>query len=295
MNAYTAYRDAVKKLTDGATENAEFDARQLVEYCFSLNQTQLLMKNRDNVDAIKLKKFMDCVERRSLGEPLQYILGEWDFFGLKFKVGKGVLIPRPETEILPRLAIEHLKKTGGKVVYDLCSGSGCVGISIAKFFPNCRVYMFEISDEANYYAKQNIKLHNLFNVELIQGDIKKGSKAFGLPNPDVIVSNPPYVPTYDIESLQSEISFEPKIALDGGIDGLDFYNTISASWFGGINPGGILAMECGENQIRGVLSFFINISTGGKIIKDENGLDRVIMLKATSAALKGDRDDKRRN
>ncbi len=279
MNAYSAYRDAVKILLDSGCENAEFDARQLVEFCFSLNETELLMKNRENVDGLKLKRFNDCVDRRSTGEPLQYILGEWDFFSLKFKVGKGVLIPRPETEILPRIAIEHLKKTGGKVVYDLCSGSGCVGISIAKFFPNCRVYLFEISDEANYYARQNIKLHNLFNVELVQGDIKKGSKHFGLPDPDVIVTNPPYVPTYDIESLQREISFEPKIALDGGIDGLDFYNTISASWFDCLHKGGILAMECADNQIRGVLSFFLNISTGGKIIKDENGIDRVIMLK----------------
>lgn len=279
MNAYSAYREAVKTLTEGGRENAEFDARQLVEFCFSLNQTQLLMKSRENVDEIKLKKFNDCVLRRASGEPLQYILSEWDFFGLKFKVGKGVLIPRPETEILPRLAIEHLKKSGGNVVYDLCSGSGCVGISIAKFFPNCRVYMFEISDEANYYARQNIKLHNLFNVELIQADIKKGAKSFGIPKPDVIVSNPPYVPTFDIDLLQKEVLFEPKIALDGGIDGLDFYNVIAASWFDSLKPKGILAMECGENQVRGVLSFFLNIATGGKVIKDNSGIDRVIMLK----------------
>lgn len=279
MNAYSAYRDAVKTLTESGCENAEFDARQLVEFCFSLNQTQLLMKSRENVDELKLKKFYDCVERRAGGEPLQYILEEWDFFDLKFKVGKGVLIPRPETEILPRLAIEHLKKSGGKVVYDLCSGSGCVGISIAKFFPNCRVYMFEISDEANYYARQNIKLHNLFNVEIIQADIKKGKKSFNIPNPDIIVSNPPYVPTYDIDLLQKEVLFEPRIALDGGIDGLDFYSIIAASWFKDLNNNGILAMECGENQVRGVLSFFLNIAAGGRVIKDDNDIDRVIMLK----------------
>ncbi len=279
MNAYSAYREAIKRLMDGRCENAEFDARQLIEHCFSLTQTQLLMNSNDDVDEIKLKKFFDCADRRAAGEPLQYILGEWDFFGLKFKVGKGALIPRPETEILPRLAVDHLKKTGGKVVYDLCSGTGCVGISVAKFFPNCRVYLFEISDDANYYARQNIKMHNLFNVELIQGDVRKGSKAFSLPRPDVILSNPPYVPTYDIDGLSREISFEPRLALDGGIDGLDFYNIISASWYGCLNEGGIIAMECAENQIRGVLSFFLNISTGGKLLKDMNGHDRVVMLK----------------
>ena len=279
MNAYAAYREAVKRLTDSYIENPEFDARQLARSCFSITETQLLMNSNAQLNELIVKKFFDCVERRCSHEPLQYILGEWDFFGLSFNVGKGVLIPRPETEILPRVAIDFLRKTGGKVVYDLCSGSGCIGISIAKYFSNCRVYMFENSDEANYYAKQNIKKHGLLNIQLIQGDIRKGSKSFGLPAPDVIVSNPPYVPTYDIETLQREISFEPKCALDGGIDGLDFYSTISASWYNSLNKGGILAMECGENQMKGVLAFFLNIATGGKVIKDANGIERVIVIK----------------
>lgn len=279
MTAFNAYRNAIRILKEGGCESPEFDSRRLVEKCIGISETDLLANANTEVPEFKMKDFSECVERRAAGEPLQYILGEWQFYNLDFSVGKGVLIPRPETELLPKLAIDYLRKSGAKIVFDLCSGSGCVGISVAKFFPNCRVYMIDSSDEANYYAKQNIKRYGLGNIELIKGDIKKGFSSFMLPPPDVILSNPPYVPTYEIDTLQRELSHEPRAALDGGIDGLDFYKVLSDTWFSSLRKGGIIAMECDGAQIKGVLGFFLNKAVGGKILKDENGIERVVMLK----------------
>ena len=275
---YAVYREAVKTLSNAECDSPEFDAQQLISYCFGYNKTQLLMNSGAAVDEIKLIHFEDCVKRRCSHEPLQYIIGMWGFHRFSFKVGEGVLIPRPETELLVDFAVEKIRKNNYKVVFDLCCGSGCIGLSVAKLCPDVKVYCIDISDAALEYTRQNKELLRADNVIVMKTDILESTGFIGLPRPDIILSNPPYICTDEIKELQPEIAFEPTLALDGGADGLVFYRSLSEIWYPFINRGGYLAMECGEDQATDILSLFIGKADKGKIIKDASGIDRVVTV-----------------
>lgn len=276
---YSVYREAIKAFQDANCDSPEFDAQQLISYCFGYNKTQLLMNSGTPVDDAKLIHFKDCVKRRCQHEPLQYIIGMWDFYKYTFKVGKGVLIPRPETELLVDFAVEKINKNGCKTVFDLCCGSGCIGLSIAKSFPQIDVYCVDISDEALEYTRKNKELLGCDNVKVIKSDVLDGAGFIGLPRPDIIISNPPYIRSAEIAGLQREVLFEPSLALDGGDDGLKFYRQISEIWYPLINRGGYLAMECGEDQANDILAFFLKKAEKGRVIKDSSGHDRVVVIK----------------
>lgn len=278
-NLYSVYREAVKALTEAGCDSPEFDAQQLVSYCLGMNKTQLLLNSGNPVEEGKFIFFEDCIKRRCKHEPLQYILGMWDFHKFSFKVGKGVLIPRPETELLVDFAVEAMRKNPCAVVYDLCCGSGCVGLSVAKLFPTVKVYCVDISDKAIEYTTKNKALLGADNVTVVKADVLDAVGFLGLPRPDIILSNPPYIRTEDIKTLQPEIAYEPTLALDGGEDGLVFYRSLAENWFPYINKGGYIAMECGEDQGKDVLSLFLNKAEKARIIKDAAGLDRVITVK----------------
>ena len=275
---YAVYREAIKSLSGAGCDSPEFDAQQLVSYCFGYNKTQLLMNSGVEVDEVKLIHFEDCVKRRCNHEPLQYIIGMWGFHRFSFKVGEGVLIPRPETEILVDFAVEKIQKHKYKTVFDLCCGSGCIGLSIAKLCRDVKVYCVDVSDKALEYTRLNKELLDVDNVTVVKSDIRESSGFIGLPRPDIILSNPPYICTDEIKELQPEIAFEPSLALDGGIDGLSFYRSLSEIWYPFINRGGYLAMECGEDQATDILSLFIGKADKGKIIKDASGIDRVVTV-----------------
>ena len=275
---YAVYREAIKSLSGAGCDSPEFDAQQLMSYCFGYNKTQLLMNSGVEVDEIKLIHFEDCVKRRCNHEPLQYIIGMWGFHRFSFKVGEGVLIPRPETEILVDFAVEKIQKHKYKTVFDLCCGSGCIGLSIAKLCRDVKVYCVDISDKALEYTRLNKELLDVDNVTVVKSDIRESAGFIGLPRPDIILSNPPYICTDEIKELQPEIAFEPSLALDGGIDGLSFYRSLSEIWYPFINRGGYLAMECGEDQATDILSLFIGKADKGKIIKDASGIDRVVTV-----------------
>ena len=275
---YAVYREAIKSLSGAGCDSPEFDAQQLVSYCFGYNKTQLLMNSGVEVDEIKLIHFEACVKRRCNHEPLQYIIGMWGFHRFSFKVGEGVLIPRPETEILVDFAVEKIQKHKYKTVFDLCCGSGCIGLSIAKLCRDVKVYCVDISDKALEYTRLNKELLDVDNVTVVKSDIRESAGFIGLPRPDIILSNPPYICTDEIKELQPEIAFEPSLALDGGIDGLSFYRSLSEIWYPFINRGGYLAMECGEDQATDILSLFIGKADKGKIIKDASGIDRVVTV-----------------
>ncbi len=278
-NLYSVYREAIKALTDAGCDSPEFDAQQLVSYCLGMNKTQLLLSSGSPVDEGKLFFFEDCVKRRCAHEPLQYILGMWDFHRFTFKVGEGVLIPRPETELLVDFAADKIRKNNFSVVYDLCCGSGCVGLSVAKLFPNIKVYCVDVSDKAIEYTTKNKELLGADNAVVIKADVLDSVGFLGLPRPDIVLSNPPYIKTGEIKNLQPEISYEPFMALDGGEDGLVFYRALSENWFTYINKGGYIAMEIGEEQGKDVLSLFINKAEKARIIKDASDLDRVVAIK----------------
>ena len=212
----------------------------------------------------------DAIERRLSGEPLQYIIGEWEFYSLPFLVGKGVLIPRPDTETLVDCALEFIGSHPLSCI-DLCSGSGAVAIAVEKN-SRAKVSALEKSEEAFYYLEKNIKLNNS-EVLAIKGDINDAPRE----KYDVILSNPPYIPTGDLAGLQKEVQREPRMALDGGLDGLDFYKIIVKNWLPALNSGGMIAVECGIGQAEDIKGLFLaagleNVGTKSDLC----GVQRVI-------------------
>ncbi len=218
-------REAQALLCDAGIGPAAFEARQLAAFAGG--------------DEERLRQL---VRRRIDGEPLQYLLGEWEFYGLPFYVGSGVLIPRPDTETLADLAIEFLQDREADCI-DLCSGSGCLAVSVEKNCKNTQVTAVEKSDRAYNFLLKNIEL-NKSRVKAVKGDITKD--VFG--RYDLIISNPPYIKTQDLETLQQEVQHEPRAALDGGEDGLYFYREIASKWVPCLKQGGMLAVEIGIGQ-----------------------------------------------
>ena len=264
-----------QKLRASGKENSDFDARCLLEFVLNLNPTQYLLNRSEEVDSVCAEKFLSLVERRSNGEPLQYILGKWEFMGLPFYVGEGVLIPRPETEMLVEYALDFLKDKKNPVVIDLCSGSGCIAISVAKHLPNAKVYAVEKSDLAFPYLKKNIWLNCVFNVSAVHGDIFDRTLLSEI-KPDLILSNPPYIRSSEIASLQSEVRNEPSMALDGGEDGLIFYREIANGWIDRLGTGGAIAVECAEDQTEDIIRMFSEKTQYAEAFNDLSGLPRTV-------------------
>ncbi len=217
-------------------------------------------------------------KRRINGEPLQYILGSTEFMGLKFKVDKRALIPRPETEILVESVIQELKATVNLIprILDLGTGSGCIAISIAKLLPQAQIWAVDISGEALQLALENACL-NKVKVKFIRSNLfsELKNKKF-----DLIISNPPYVSIGELKGLAKEISFEPKQALVAGVDGLDFYRLIINQSLVHLNSNGLLALEVGGKQASEVRGMLVKENFSEiKIIKDYNHLQRVVLAK----------------
>ena len=252
------------------TEDARFDALQLAVYAFGLSKTQLRLEAEHTVDPIA---YFELVQRRAAGEPLQYLLGCWEFFGLEYAVGPGVLIPRPETEILVELALKHLQNFDSPTVLDLCAGTGCVGLSVAHHCPKARVYLLELSDEAMPYLTQNAGKYP--NAHVVRGDILNEQCTRN--NVQFILCNPPYIPSSELSGLSKEIQQEPSMALDGGEDGLQFYKALAEIWRPKLAPGGMLAMECGEGQAKDIAALFAGCQS--EILRDFNHIQRVVLVR----------------
>lgn len=220
----------------------------------------------------------ELIKRRKAGEPLQYMVGKWDFYGLSFYVGEGVLIPRPETEQLVDIVLDEIKQKNKPVIFDLCSGTGCIGLSIAYHRPDAIVYLFEKEEKAFTFLEKNLKALNLSNVTPIKCDILNFDFS-NLPNADVIVSNPPYIKSDEISTLQLEVQNEPVTALDGGLDGLSFYKCISTKWVQKLNKNSFIAMECGDNQSKDILPLFKSVSINQNVIFDFNDIDRFVTFR----------------
>ena len=221
-----------------------------------------------------LSRYDLLVRQRLQRIPLQYILGEAFFCGHRFTVDPRVLIPRPETELLCIWALDILKDYSDPSVLDLCCGSGCIGLSLKAASPEIRVTLSDISADALDVAAENMRRLSLA-VELHQGDLLEGF----LPGSfDLIVCNPPYIPTADCAILQEEVLFEPRNALDGGADGLDLYRRLIASAADVLVPGGALMMELGIHESNPV-SALLSASgyKGIQVRKDLNGIERMIL------------------
>lgn len=220
----------------------------------------------------------DIINRRENGEPLQYILGKWDFYDLTFTVGEGVLIPRPETEMLVDFALEKLKNIENPVIYDLCAGTGCIGLTIASHRKDATVYLLEKEDKAFIYLEKNKEQLKLDNAILLHGDLFDFDFS-SLPLCDLLLSNPPYINSDEIKTLQKEVLKEPVTALDGGADGLDFYRCIAERWVNKIRKGGFCAFECGERQSEDIIKVFNKKITEKQVLFDFNNIDRIVTFR----------------
>ncbi|MGP1361182.1 MAG: peptide chain release factor N(5)-glutamine methyltransferase [Candidatus Fimenecus sp.] len=270
------YADIKEKLRLGGIEFYEFEARCLLENIGYKKETVLTYPDKKISDKmfIELKK---KVERRISGEPLQYILGKWDFCDYSFFVGNGVHIPRAETEKIVEIADEFLHDKEKSVVYDLCAGTGALGLTLAGHNENIDCYLFEKYNEAIGYIKKNNDNFNLKNTHIIKADVFESLNE-KIPKADLIVCNPPYIPRSEVKTLQKEVLFEPLQSLDGGVSGLDFYFAVKENWLLKLNENGRIIFECGNNQAKDIINIFKDKSSESKIIYDFSEVDRTVIL-----------------
>lgn len=257
MTVGEAYRKTKDILTEAGFEAPAFEALCLTEKVFGFNRLALITKGEETVASEeKLAVLAELTEKRLNHEPLQYLLGMWSFMGIDLLVGEGVLVPRDDTEVVTSLCIDYLSCKESPNVIDLCAGSGAISLALEKY-ANCKVTAVELSDKAFSYLTQNIKLNNSA-VNALNGDIFECHKDIADNSLDLIVSNPPYIKTADIASLQKEVQHEPAMALDGGESGLDFYRRIVPLWKSKLKAGGALAFELGEGQYDEVSCILAN-------------------------------------
>lgn len=272
------YRDlaqtGVRMLQEADVENAAQEAIFLLRSILGYSATDFLLHREQHAEEHVKTQFLSMLQKRMQGEPLQYILQKADFLGRTFTVGQGVLIPRPETEELAQICIHKIQSKKYQTVFDLCAGSGCIGISIALHCPQTQVWLFEKYEDALRYLNANIPSAAADRIHVIKADILSGTHE-ALPEPDMIVSNPPYIVSSEIGGLQTEVQKEPLTALDGGEDGLLFYRAIAQHWAPHIRPGGFIALECGERQSAYIMEMLPDAAKK-EIILDMFGVDRFV-------------------
>ncbi len=278
MKAIEKIREISEIFKNNKIDNPEQQANAIVLSILNTEKIKLYTEN-PQLTPEQIHFIDNLVSRRLKKEPLEYILGECDFYNVKIKVGPGVLIPRPETEIIVEEFQKRvdLNKTYGKRLLDLCTGSGCIAISIAKLFPNIKVFGIDISWKAISYAIENKNFNDVKNAYFIVGDL---FYPFKYKSFSYITANPPYVRTDEIFSLQPEVrDYEPIKALDGGYDGLMFYRRILKEAKNYLVNKGLIFFEIGINQVSEIKH--LAVQEGFEIIdiiKDLAGIDRVMIL-----------------
>ena len=242
-DTYIKLRDILAR---AGIKSPGLEARLLIESATGMSRAAQIACADKELDCEQA--LLELAEKRAKRYPLQYILGSWCFMGIVLKVGEGVLIPRDDTEVLVDLCLGYLKDVESPRAVDLCAGSGAIGIALNRL-ANASVTAVELSDRAYYFLLQNIK-----NTDItpLKGDVTECYNSFEEEYFDLIVSNPPYIKTDELKTLQPEVGFEPETALDGGADGLDFYREITRLWTPLLKKGGAMAFELGEGQAEPV-------------------------------------------
>lgn len=265
-------------LTESGCSDPQIDARWIAEDMLHMNASALRFEGQNAIPAETLAAMNESLRRRQQGEPVQYILKKADFMGMQFYVDERVLIPRQDTETLVEAVIIALQGQKAPMVLDLCTGSGCIGLSIATLVPHAQITLADISAGALEVAKKNA--HDLnAEVTLRHGDL---FNAVGREKFDLIVSNPPYIPSEEVPLLQKEVRFEPELALDGGQDGLDFYRRIAQEAPAHLAEGGSIYLEVGIDEAQAVLEMLrgqIDSSASG-IIQDLCNIDRIVWIRS---------------
>ncbi len=278
MTVNELLRSSAEKLSE--KENGYAEAKIIIKKALSYSETDFILNRNTLLTESETVRVYRMIEKRLSGTPVQYIIGEWDFYGLTLTVNENVLIPRPETEILCEYVIDYLKDKKSPIVADLCAGSGCIGITIKKHIADARVVMVEKSVGAAEVCRRNIlSVLGENSAELVVGDVFLVDDMADLPCFDMIVSNPPYIKSSEIPHLQSEVLLEPKMALDGGDDGLDFYRLLVEKWTEHLAADGVFAFECGEEQGEHIRSILEKKNFEVDFIKDYNNVDRFVIGK----------------
>ena len=252
MNTYNdVYLKTRRKLRAAGVEGHDLEARLIVAHAAGKTREELVnLRNFFITDTTMVEAVEEMVKRRLAGEPVAYIVGEWEFYSLPLTVDRTVLIPRIDSEVLAGEAIRLIKQRAGKSrLLDLCTGSGAIGLAVAANVPDCRVVLADSSEKALAICRLNMLRNRLSrNTTAILTDALDTPPAL-LGTFDAIVSNPPYIPTLELINLDTSVrDHEPAEALDGGADGLDFFRAIAKNWQILLKPGGFLAFECGEGQ-----------------------------------------------
>ncbi|KAF0196368.1 MAG: release factor glutamine methyltransferase [Bacillota bacterium] len=301
MSLHSLWQWGTAELAAAGLEDSRWQAELLLRGIVEVTRAKFMTYPELQVTHLDTERFRDAIRRRSLGMPVQYILGKQEFYGREFIVTPDVLIPRPETEVLVEevlskmlplcrgttLSCPYTKASGSQFpdrlrLLDLCTGSGCIGLTLAAELPQARVVATDISLQALGVAKQNAHKVGVANrVEFKQGDLCSALQGDIF---DVIVSNPPYIETAAIPTLSRDVQNEPIGALDGGADGLEFYRRIADGLGQHLAPGGLVAVEIGHGQGQDVMQLFaqaglIDIT----LILDLAGKERVVMGKMPKA------------
>ncbi len=265
---------ATNRLTVAGCEDAAFDAQCLLEDIGGLVRGH--RPGDKPLEPTAVARLDEALAQREAGRPLQYILGEWEFLRLTLSVGEGVLIPRADTECLCIEAARRLMGMDAPRALDLCAGSGCVGLGIASIYPDVQVTAVELSPEALPYLRENVARYPNLSVAVVQADVLTDAAQFA-DGWDLLVSNPPYIPTEDLPGLQREVQHEPALALDGAADGLRFYRAIAEQWIPKLRTGGVCAVEVGIGQAADVAALFEAAGlTDIRRIRDYGGVERVV-------------------
>ena len=263
---------------DFINSSALFEANEILIFVCKIERSKFPFAKDTKLSSFEIYKIKSIINKRLRGVPLQYIIGQWEFYGLEFKVGRGVLIPRPDTEILVEQALEYLgKNMGAKTVYDFCAGSGAIGLSVSVNSPTTDVIMVEKSSKAFKYLKENLakfKREQNIRAKAVKKDIFKFESDKKC---DLLISNPPYIKKNDLKTLSKEVKNEPKMALDGGKDGLLFYKKICENANKHLNVGGEIMFEIGFDEAEAVAEILKKFGfTDIEISKDLSGNDRVV-------------------
>lgn len=269
-------QSTARRLQEAGIEEYNSDTRILMTEVTGQNMASVLYHADDELDEEILKKLTECTDRRCRREPLQYILGNQEFMGLKFLCNSSCLIPRPDTEMLVETVIKamsEMKVSAGGKVLDMCTGSGCVGISLAAFVKGIDLTLSDISEEALEVTRKNLELNSV-DARVVKSDIFSSIEGVY----DVITANPPYIKTSMIQTLMPEVAvFEPKLALDGGEDGVVLYRRILKQAPEHLRKDGLLAFEIGDEEGEIISSLmkeagFYDVT----VLKDYCGFNRVV-------------------
>ncbi len=275
MTIFEAYNHTKQKLKSAGILDSVLEAKLIIKHITGLTNTQILTEYTKELTEFQQNNLTAILRQREIRYPLQYILGEWGFYKYRFKVGVGVLIPRSDTEVLVEECVKYLNDKPKAHILDLCAGSGCIGISLARDFPKSAVVLLEKYPEAMRYIEENIKLNDAYNAIALSGDVILGSASEQ--RYDLIVSNPPYIPPSEMTIVSPETKFEPETALLGGEDGLDFYKAIINNYKNSLKDGGMLAFEVGINESERVSALLKQADfTNIRISKDFNDIERVV-------------------